>query len=46
MPISAAMVGVVVLGEPMQGLQMLAFGIALLGVVLATLPGNQTGAAH
>lgn len=46
LPISAAMVGVVVLGEPMQGLQMLAFGIALLGVVLATLPGNQTGAAH
>jgi drug/metabolite transporter (DMT)-like permease len=38
LPISAALVGVGVLGESMVGLQLLAFGIALLGVVLATLP--------
>ncbi len=38
LPISAATVGVVVLGESLSGMQMVAFGIALLGVVLATLP--------
>ncbi len=38
LPVSAALVGVLVLGEPMGGLQLLAFGLALLGVVLATLP--------
>jgi drug/metabolite transporter (DMT)-like permease len=38
LPISAALVGVVFLGEQMSGVQMLAFAIALLGVVLATLP--------
>ncbi len=43
LPISAAVVGVAVLGEPMGGLQLLAFGIALLSVVLATLPGRETG---
>lgn len=34
LPISAALVGVLALGETLSGLQMLAFGIALLGIVL------------
>jgi drug/metabolite transporter (DMT)-like permease len=38
LPISAALVGVLVLGESFSGLQLLAFGIALVGVLLATLP--------
>ena len=38
LPVSAAAVGVVFLGESLSGLQALAFGVALLGVVLATLP--------
>ncbi len=38
LPISAAAVGVMLLGERMDGLQMLAFSIALVGVILATLP--------
>ena len=38
LPISAALVGVLALGESFSGLQLLAFGIALLGVLLATLP--------
>ena len=38
LPVSAAAVGVVFLGESLNGLQALAFGVALLGVVLATLP--------
>lgn len=40
LPISAAAIGVVFLGERLTGLQMVAFGIALLGLVLATLPGR------
>jgi drug/metabolite transporter (DMT)-like permease len=44
LPISAALVGVLVLGEPLSALQLLAFGIALVGVLLATLPGGQTPA--
>ncbi len=39
LPISAALVGVLVLGETLNGLQLLAFALALLGMVLATLPG-------
>ncbi len=38
LPISAAMVGVLVLGERLTTAQMVAFGVALLGIVLATLP--------
>ncbi|MGB6105599.1 MAG: DMT family transporter [Pusillimonas sp.] len=38
LPISAAMVGVLVLGESLGGLQLLAFAIALAGLLLATLP--------
>lgn len=40
LPISAALVGVLVLGERVSALQMLAFAIALVGVVLATLPSK------
>ncbi len=42
LPISAAVVGVLVLGETLGGMELLAFGVALLGVLLATLPGGQT----
>jgi drug/metabolite transporter (DMT)-like permease len=41
LPISAAAVGVVFLGERMNALQLLAFGLALLGVLLATLPARR-----
>lgn len=38
LPISAATVGVLVLGESLNAAQLGAFAIALVGVVLATLP--------
>lgn len=38
LPVSAALVGVLVLGENLSSLQLMAFGMALLGVVLATWP--------
>ncbi|MBC7435761.1 MAG: DMT family transporter [Bdellovibrionales bacterium] len=41
LPISAAVVGVLVLGEQMASVQLLAFAVALTGVVLATLPAKQ-----
>ena len=40
LPISAALVGVLALGERLAGLQLLAFGLALAGVLLATLPSR------
>ncbi|MDD5030953.1 MAG: DMT family transporter [Rhodoferax sp.] len=40
LPISAAAVGVLVLGERLSGLQLLAFGLCLAGLVLATLPAR------
>jgi drug/metabolite transporter (DMT)-like permease len=40
LPISTAAVGVLWLGEQMGSLQLLAFGIALLGVVLVTYKNN------
>jgi drug/metabolite transporter (DMT)-like permease len=54
LPISAALVGVFALGETLRGVQLLAFGIAMIGVVLATLParasvasaGVKSGSAH
>jgi drug/metabolite transporter (DMT)-like permease len=45
LPVSAALVGVLVLGEPLGAMQVLAFAIALLGVLLATLPGREAHAA-
>ncbi len=41
LPISATLVGVIVLGEKLQGLQWLACAIALLGLLLATLPARR-----
>ena len=42
LPLSAAAVGVVFMGEHLTPMQLLAFGIALLGLVLATLPGRRS----
>ncbi len=42
LPISAAVVGVLVLGESLSGMQALAFAVALAGVLLATLPSGDT----
>lgn len=42
LPISAATIGVMFMGERLTGVQVLAFGIALLGLVLATLPTRRT----
>jgi drug/metabolite transporter (DMT)-like permease len=41
LPIAAALVGVLALGEQLSTLQVVAFGIALVGVLLATIPGRQ-----
>lgn len=41
LPVSAALVGVVVLGETLAPMQLLAFAMALLGVVLATWPAQR-----
>jgi drug/metabolite transporter (DMT)-like permease len=38
LPVAAALVGVFVLGESLNVIQIFGFGLALLGVVLATLP--------
>jgi drug/metabolite transporter (DMT)-like permease len=45
LPISAAAVGVMALGETLSGVQWGAFGVALLGLVLATLP-ERSGASQ
>jgi drug/metabolite transporter (DMT)-like permease len=42
LPVAAAVVGVVVLGEPFTGVQAIAFALALAGVVLATLPSARS----
>lgn len=42
LPISAALVGVLVLGETLTALQVIAFAIALAGLLLATLPARRT----
>lgn len=44
LPISAAAIGVLFMGERLTPLQGVAFGIALLGLVLATLPGRAEAA--
>lgn len=41
LPLSAAAIGVLFMGETLTPLQLLAFGIALLGLVLATLPSRK-----
>jgi drug/metabolite transporter (DMT)-like permease len=47
LPVSAALVGVLLLGERFSALQVVAFVLALAGVVLATWPGarEQSGSA-
>ena len=40
LPVSAAAVGVIFLGERINAMQALAFGLALLGIVLATWPAR------
>lgn len=42
LPVSAALVGVLVLGESLSSLQWVAFAIALASVLLATLPSRAT----
>lgn len=44
LPIAAAAVGVLVLGESLSALQLLAFALCLAGVLLATLPARRTAA--
>lgn len=46
LPVSAAAIGVLFMGESLTAVQALAFGIALLGLVLATLPGRASASAH
>ena len=46
LPVSAALVGVVVLGERLGGLQLAAFAIALAGVLMATLPSRARHSAR
>ena len=47
LPISAALVGVLFLGERLTGLQLFAFALCLAGVLLATLPERvRTAAPH
>lgn len=41
LPISAALIGVLLLGEKLTGVQVVALAIALLGVLLATLPAKR-----
>lgn len=43
LPITAAVVGVLVLGETLSALEIVAFAIALAGVLMATLPGSKQG---
>jgi drug/metabolite transporter (DMT)-like permease len=42
LPVAAALVGVFVLGESLNTIQIFGFGLALLGVVLATVPQRDT----
>ncbi len=42
MPLGTAAVGVLVLGEPFSGMHLLAFVLALAGLVLATAPGRRS----
>ncbi len=46
LPVSAALVGVVFLGERFSAIQAVAFALALVGVVLATWPGAADASAR
>jgi drug/metabolite transporter (DMT)-like permease len=43
LPVSAALVGVLILGESFGAVHVLAFGLALAGLVLATWPSSKVG---
>lgn len=45
LPVSAAMVGVLVLGETLTGVQMAAFALSLTGILLATAPQKSAALA-
>lgn len=45
LPVSTALVGVLALGETLSGVQLVAFAVALAGLLLATVPGQTGGAA-
>jgi len=45
LPVSATVVAVVILHEQLSGMRLLALGIALVGVLLATLPSGRAGGA-
>jgi drug/metabolite transporter (DMT)-like permease len=45
LPLTAASIGAFFFHEPLSALQAGAFAVALLGLLLATLPGRQTRAA-
>ena len=45
LPVSAAAVGVLFLGESVNAMQHIAFGVALLGVVMATVPSPSKASA-
>lgn len=45
LPVSAALVGVAVLGETLSGIQMAAFAVSLAGILLATVPQRKAGYA-
>lgn len=42
LPVSATLVGVLALGETLSGIRLLALAIAMLGVMLATMPDRKT----
>ena len=46
LPISAALVGVFVLGEKLTSIQLIAFAIAMVGLLLATLPTKAGKGSH
>ena len=43
LPVSAALVGVLVLGEAFSASQLAAFAIALVGMLLVTVPAKSAG---
>ncbi|HJV79451.1 DMT family transporter, partial [Noviherbaspirillum sp.] len=45
LPVSAALVGVLALGETLTGIQMAAFAVSLAGILLATAPVRSSDAA-
>ncbi|HEY9095104.1 MAG TPA: DMT family transporter [Hydrogenophaga sp.] len=45
LPLTAAAIGVLFMGEHLTPIQLLAFSIALLGLILATLPGRKPQSA-